>query len=203
VNRDARPRAAALLLGVLAPVVLSGCVGVSTFESELLACEAGDEGAPTNGVVLMAQSVPTASWVPCLNPLPPGWQFTDLDARNGSAKFFLDSDRNDLDAKRAMTVSFTASCDTSGASRVPSDREGMRRFERVTQVSPTYIGNRYYVFEGGCITVLFTLSGDDRAEPLAVATQIIGTVPREDVQDLVREESDGRLELDPPESEGS
>jgi hypothetical protein len=28
-------------------------------------------------------------------------------------------------------------------------------------------------------------------------------VPREDLQDLVREESDGRLELDPPGSEGS
>jgi hypothetical protein len=203
VSRIARPRAAALLSGALAPLLLSGCVGVSSFESELLACEAGDEGAPTNGVVLMAQSVPTASWVPCLNPLPPGWHFTDLDARNGSATFFLDSDRNDMDAQRAMEVELTGSCDTAGASRVPSDREGMRRFERVTQVSPTYIGNRYYVFEGGCITVLFTLSGADRAEPLAVATQIIGTVPREDLQDLVREESDGRLELDPPGSEGS
>jgi hypothetical protein len=51
--------------------------------------------------------------------------------------------------------------------------------------------------------VLFTLSGDDRAEPLAVATQIIGTVPRDDLRNLVREESDGRLELDPPESEVS
>ena len=59
------------------------------------------------------------------------------------------------------------------------------------------------MFEGGCITVLFTLSGDDRAEPLAVATQIIGTVPREDLQNLVLEESGGRLELDPPSSEGS
>ena len=95
-----------------------------------------------------------------------------MDARNGSARFFLDSDRNDMDALRAIEVRLTGSCDTSGASRVPSDREGMRRFERVTQVSPTYIGSRYYVFEGGCITVLFTLSGDDRAEPLAVATQM-------------------------------
>jgi hypothetical protein len=124
-------------------------------------------------------------------------------ARNGSARFFLESDRNDMASPRAMEVLLTESCDTTGASRVPSDREGMLRFERVTQVSPTYIGSRYYVFEGGCITVLFTLSGDDRAEPLAVATQIIGTVPREDLQNLVLEESDGRLELDPPSSEGS
>jgi hypothetical protein len=203
VSRNARPRAAALLLGALAPVVLSGCAGASSFESELLACEAGDEGTPTNGVVLMAQSVPTASWVPCLNPLPPGWHFKDLDARNGSSTFYLNFDRNGEDAPPAIEARFTESCDTSGASLVPSDREGMRRFERVTQVSPTYLGSRYYLFEGGCITVLFTLIGDDRSGPLAVATQIIGTVPREDLQDLVREESDGRLELDPPGSEGS
>jgi hypothetical protein len=203
VSRTSDRRAVALLLGALGPAVLSGCAGVASFESELLACEAGDDGTPTNGVVLMAQSVPTASWVPCLNPLPPGWGFEDLIARNGSARFFLDSDRNDMDARRAIEVLFAESCDTSGASRVPSDRDGMRRFERVTQVSPTYIGSRYYLFEGGCITVLFTLSGNDRAEPLAVATQIIGTVPREDLQDLVRDASDGRLELDPPGSEGS
>ncbi len=198
MSRTSGRRAAALLLGALSPVVLSGCVGASSFESELLACEVGDAGTPTNGVVLMAQSVPTASWVPCLNPLPPGWHFTDMVARNGSARFFLDSDRNDMGTPRAIEVLLTESCDTSGSSRVPSDREGMRRFERVTQVSPTYIGSRFYVFEGGCITVQFTLSGDDRAEPLAVATQIIGTVPREDLQNLVLEESDGRLELDPP-----
>ena len=203
MNRTSGRRASALLLAGVGSVVLSGCVGAASFESELLACEVGDEGSPSNGVVLTAQSVPTASWVPCLNPLPPGWHFTDMNARKGSARFFLDSDRNDMDAQRAIEVLLTESCDTSGASRVPSDREGMRRFERVTQVSPTYIGSRFYVFEGGCITVLFTLSGDDRAEPLAVATQIIGTVPRDDLRNLVREESDGRLELDPPGSEGS
>ncbi len=203
MNRNARARAAALMLGALGPVVLAGCVRAASFDSELLACEVGDEGTPTNGVVLMAQSVPTASWVPCLNPLPPGWHFTDVVAQNGSARFFLESDRNDMTSPRAMEVLLTESCDTTGASQVPSDREGMRRFERVNQVSPTYVGSRYYVFEGGCLTVQFTLSGDDRSEPLAVATQIIGTVPREDLQNLVLEESGGRLELDPPSSEGS
>jgi hypothetical protein len=201
VTPDRGRRVAAFLLGALGPVLLSGCVGVSSFESELLACETGDEGAPTNGVVLMAQSVPTASWVPCLNPLPAGWHFTDMSARKGSARFFLDSDRNDMDSPRAIEVLLTESCDTGGASPVPSDREGMDRFERVRQVSPTYDGSRFYVFEGGCITVVFTLSGDDRSEPLAVATQIIGAVPREDLQELVRADSGGRLELDPPKAE--
>lgn len=201
--RPARRRAAALLPAALAMVALAGCVDASSFESDLLACGAGSEGEPTNGVVLLAQSVPTASWVPCLNPLPPGWHFMEMDARDGSARFVLDSDRNDMAAPKAIEVQFTRSCDTDGASRVPSDRAGMTRLERVTQVSPTYVGSRFYVFEGGCITVLFTLSGEDRSEPLALATQVLGTVPRDELRDLVRDQSDGRLELDPPAGEGS
>ena len=51
--------------------------------------------AADNGVILMAQSVPTATWVPCIsNALPLGWQFHHLDARNGVARFWLDSDRD-------------------------------------------------------------------------------------------------------------
>ena len=90
---------------------------------------------------------------------------------------------------------------TDGATEIPSDRDGMRRLERVTQVSPQYIGRRFYVFPGGCITVVFRLNGPDRSEPLALATQTIGAVPREQLRDLVREQSDGRLELDPPEAQ--
>jgi hypothetical protein len=73
----------------------------------------------------------------------------------------------------------------------------MDRLEKVTEVSPRYVGERFYVFEGGCITVLFTITGEDRSEPLAVATQGLGTVPRAELRALVRERSDGRLELDP------
>lgn len=196
-----RRRAFALLLAVVGPALLAGCANASSFATELVACKAGDEGEPTNGVVLMAQSVPTASWVPCVNTLPLGWHLSDMDARNGSARFYLDSDRNDPideDAPHTIEVLLTQSCLTLGASPVPSDREGMRRLERVTQVSPAYVSSRFYVFEGGCITILFNISGPDRSEPLAVATQVIGTVPRDDVRDLVREQSDGRLELDPP-----
>ncbi|NEK59713.1 hypothetical protein GCU56_17790 [Geodermatophilus sabuli] len=159
------------------------------------ACSIGDEGSAANGVVLMAQSVPTASWVPCVRGLPLGWHFSGLDARRDEARFWLDSDR---DGVHAIEVRLTARCDTEGATEIPSDRDGMRRLERVTQVTPQYLGRRFYLFDGGCITVVFTLSGDARGEPLALATQGIGTLPREELAEQVREESHGRLELDPP-----
>jgi hypothetical protein len=74
----------------------------------------------------------------------------------------------------------------------------MRRLERVSQVTPMYIGRRYYLFDGGCITVVFRLSGENRGEPLAVATQGLGAVPRDDLRAMVFEDSGGRLSLDPP-----
>jgi len=65
-------------------------------------------------------------------------------------------------------------------------------------VTPQYLGRRYYVFPGGCLTVVFTLAGDNRGEPLALATQSIGVVGREELAAQVHEASGGRLHLDPP-----
>jgi hypothetical protein len=193
-----RRRAGALLSTALAVAVLSGCVQVGSLSSDLVACKEGDDGAPSIGVVLMAQSVRSASWVPCLETMPLGWHFSEMDVDKDSARFWLNSDR---DGPHAIEVGLTEACDTEGATEIPSDREEMRRLERVTQVSPKYVGRRFYVFEGGCITVLFTLSGENRAEPLAVATQGLGAVPRDALRALVHRESDGRLELDPPPAE--
>jgi hypothetical protein len=190
VNR--RRRAVVVLL--LGASATTGCVAPSSFASELVACTAGKEATPANGVLLMAQSVPTSTWVPCLEGLPVGWQVSELAARNGSATFWLHSDRH---GEKAVEVQLTEACSTEGASEIPSDREGMRRLEQVTEVSPRYVGRRFYVFDGGCITVLFTITGEDRSEPLGVVTQGLGAVPREELRDLVRERSGGRLELDP------
>jgi len=184
---------------VLLPVVVvlaGGCTSDGAGVSQRVpACSVGDDEEAANGVVLMAQSVPSASWVPCVGAVPLGWDFAGLDARRGSARFWLDSDR---DGHHAIEVRLERSCDTGGATEVPSDREGLTRLERVTQVAPQYHGRRFYVFDGGCITVVFTLAGEYRGEPLALATQGIGVVGRADLGAQVREETDGRLELDPP-----
>jgi hypothetical protein len=187
------------LLALVALLVLPGCIRVGgTLSTELVACNEGDDGTPSNGVVLMAQSVPTASWVPCLEAMPLGWHFAGMDVDRGSARFWLDSDRDGL---RAIEVRLNRSCATSGATEIPSDRSEMRRLERVTQVTPMYNGRRYYLFDGGCVTVVFRLTGENRGEPLAVATQGLGAVPRAELRDLVHDKSGGRLELDPPPDE--
>jgi hypothetical protein len=189
-----RRRQAGLLTSALAPLLLTGCVAVN-FGNTSVACAEGDDGTPANGVILMAQSVPTASFVPCLEGLPLGWHFVDLDARHDSARFWLDSDRY---GTHAIEVRLAADCDTSGATEIPSEQPDMRRLERITQVSPQFIGRRYYLFDGGCITVVFKIAGTDSSESLAVATQGVGVVPRDALRERVQEESNGRLQLDPP-----
>jgi hypothetical protein len=188
-------RAAVPLLALLLGLGLTGCSSDNTATIVEPSCAEGQHGAASNAVVLMAQSVPSATWVPCLRTaLPLGWSFHHLDARNGGARFWLDSDR---DGAQAIEVRLDDSCSTTGATEIPSDREEMRRYERITRTTPDFAGKRYYVFDGGCITFAFHLSGDSRGEPLALATQAVGAVRRADLVAQVHEESGGRLSLDP------
>jgi hypothetical protein len=186
---------AGALLALLAGGLLTACASGSTSISDPPLCRSGDEGGAGNGVILMAQSVPTASWVPCLRTaLPLGWRFNRLDARNGGSQFWLDSDR---DGTEAIQVRLERSCATAGSTEIASDREGMRRMERVFQVSPTFSGERYYLFGGGCLTFVFHLASGSPGEALALASQAVGVVSRADLRAQVHQRSGGRLELDP------
>ncbi|MDQ1660902.1 MAG: hypothetical protein QOJ68_882 [Blastococcus sp.] len=191
-----RTRALALaLLTLPAGGFLAACGSDTTAILAEPLCPSAGRGAG-NGAILMAQSVPTATWIPCIrSALPLGWNFHHLDARNGEARFWLDSDR---DGQLAVEVRLAASCDTAGATEVASDHEDMRRLERVGRTSPSYAGERYYLYEGGCLTVVFSLDGNNAGEALALASQAIGVVPRDELRAQVHDTSDGRLSLDPP-----
>jgi hypothetical protein len=185
----------ALFVPLLA-LVVTACSSDTTVSGEAPSCSGSDRPAG-NGVLLIAQSVPTSSWVPCLRTgVPSGWTFAGLDARNGRSRLSLDSDR---DGVGAIEVLLEPTCNTSGATEIPSDREGMRRWERVKEVSPHYVGSRYYVFDGGCLTFDFRLGGDSHGEALALASQLVGAAPRDELRAQVRADSDGRLSLDPAE----
>lgn len=180
-------------------LLLTGCTAVAVGPPDgVPGCAHGDVPMG-NGVVLMAQSVPTASWVPCIRTaLPLGWDFHHLDVRDGVSRFSLNSDR---DGQQAVEVRLEPTCDTDDATEIPSDREGMRRMERVRQLSPTFTGERLYLFDGGCLSVRFELDGGSPGEALALASQTIGVISRDDLRAQVREATGGRIELDPPAGE--
>jgi len=192
-------RSAPTVLALLVAAALAGCASdtKSAVQAEPL-CPVGDDDAG-NGVILMAQSVPTASQVPCIRTaLPLGWDFHHLDVRDGVSRFSLNSDR---DGQQAVEVRLERTCDTDDATEIPSDRDGMRRMERIRQLTPTFAGERHYLFDGGCLSVAFQLDGDSPGEALALASQAVGFVSRVALREQVRDTSGGRIDLDPPAGE--
>ncbi len=150
----------------------------------------------------MAQSVPTATWVPCLRrSLPLGWGFHHLDARDGDARFWLDSDR---DGTQAVEVRLERDLRHHGqhGDRQRPGRHA-RGYERVRAGEPDLRRRAALPCSvGGCLSVVFQLDGDNPGEALALASQAVGVVSRDDLSAQVHEDSGGRIDLDPSRGEG-
>jgi hypothetical protein len=150
-------------------------------------------------VVLMAQAVPTASQLPCVELLPAGWSVSDIFVRNGRVRFTLDSDRVGTNAVRVVLEQF---CSFGLVTRVPSDHPGTRRYQEVISIEPgrRYQGAIYYLFPGGCVTYRLDFRSDEQARPLTEVSLALGFVPRDAVRQTVSDYTHGRLRLDPPEA---
>lgn len=145
-------------------------------------------------LVLIAQSVPTASQVPCLRQLPAGWTFNKMDAARGKTRIALDLGR---DNSNAVTITFTRECDVGDATRVRSDQPKAVRYERTQHTTSEYRAQRYYVFPGGCVTDAFDLHGARSREAADTISHALAFVSRSSLRRYVSEYSDGRLQLDP------
>jgi tRNA A-37 threonylcarbamoyl transferase component Bud32 len=131
-------------------------------------------------MILSAQAVPSSAMLPCIAALPSGWTAGVAQITNGRSLFWLDSDQA---GPRAVTVSLTAACDTSGAVRIPSDQAGAERFERPLSLQPRFALTRMYTFDGGCVTYQFSFVPG--AAPL-LAIPVDTAVAFEPRADLVR-----------------
>jgi hypothetical protein len=134
-------------------------------------------------VILSAQAVPSAALLPCIAELPSGWTAAGADIRNGRSTFWLDSDQA---GARAVTVSLTATCETAGAVRIPSDQAGAARFERPLSLRPQFALERIYTFPGGCVTYQFSFV-PGAAPVLAIPVDsAVAFEPRSDLTGYVR-----------------
>ena len=68
--------------------------------------------------------------MPCLATLPAGWDLGGVEVEDGQGTFWLDSD---LGGDRAVEATLLPrdECRVEGASEVPSDEAGLRRYERI------------------------------------------------------------------------
>ena len=148
-------------------------------------------------LVLMAQAVPTASQLPCIELLPAGWTVSEIFVRNGRVRFSLDSDRVGMHAVEVVLERF---CTLGRVTRVPSDHPGTRRYQEVISIEPgrRYRGAVYYVFPGGCVTYRLDFRSDEQARPLTEVSLALGFITRDEVRQTVSDYTHGRLQLDPP-----
>ncbi len=79
--------------------------------------------------ITVAQSVPSATLVPCIATLPAGWELGGVHVKRDRSTFWLDSD---LGGDRAVEATLTPrdECDVSDATPVPSDEVGTDRYEQ-------------------------------------------------------------------------
>ena len=173
----------ALATAMLAVTLLAVNVGVQTVGP------AGNLGAsaPSCGtghsMILAAQSVPSAALLPCIAALPSGWSIGNADIATGHTRFWLNSDRA---GPAALTVTLTATCDTSGAQQILSDRPGMRRFEHPLSLAPRFSDLRFYTFPGGCATYRFAFAPGASPTLAGAANSALSFQPRSALVDFVR-----------------
>ncbi len=176
----ARRSAGPAIVAVAATWLATGCTGTAAHSVGML-CEPPG-GHLETGIVLMAQAVPSATFVPCVHLYPAGWTFASLQTERGRATITFDSDRG---GAAALTVTFTRACRPQGTV-VPPDvlgANGLRvRNERVRQLDkdfgPSYRATRFYTFNGGCMIFELRLTPGTQSGLTTDAAVMVNLLPR-------------------------
>ena len=165
-----------VLAAVLVAVGFTGCSVEQTLPPPH--CEQSGSG------LIVAQSVPTASQLPCLTDLPAGWSFATVRINEHHSTITMDSDRA---GEGAAVLRFEDSCDVSGAASVPSELPPAERYDAIEQVRPSFRAERFYVFEGGCVFWTFDFDkGVSATESVAIGDGL-ALVSRAELQQSVSE----------------
>jgi membrane-associated phospholipid phosphatase/tRNA A-37 threonylcarbamoyl transferase component Bud32 len=190
-------RRVALLAGALAVLLLAGLVVIGNELDPLP--RHGDVYADAlpctdpQPMWLLAQSVPSASQVPCVRSLPVGWGLKHLTVTSDGSQLTFGFDRA---GAAAMVVEFTATCDPGRAVETASGQPGVRRYQR-PDTGGAGATVRFDVFAGGCLTSRLAATPGRRAELAAGGADLLGYTSRERLERLLERRSDGRLHLDP------
>jgi membrane-associated phospholipid phosphatase/tRNA A-37 threonylcarbamoyl transferase component Bud32 len=144
---------------------------------------------------LLAQSVPSASLVPCLGPLPPGWSVGPVTVNDGRSVIPLNHDRA---GTGVLVVRLTAGCAIRGAVQVNSNQQQVRRYQRIDRQTPRFEAIHFDRFPGGCVITQASVPVANRTEVTGDPAPILHYTSRQALQQALDQRSGGRLRLDPP-----
>ena len=179
------PRRVSGAAAMLAIIVAVTYVGYTLFTPVRNLGAQAPECGTGHAMILAAQAVPSAALLPCIAALPSGWTApgTDAEIASGQASFWLNSGQGGV---QAVTITLTATCDTSGAQQIPSDQAGTRRFERPLSLVPQFSDVRYYTFPGGCATYQFLFAPGASPVLAAAVDSALSFTPRSALVGYVR-----------------
>jgi tRNA A-37 threonylcarbamoyl transferase component Bud32 len=179
------PRRVSGAAAMLAVIVAVTYVGYTLFTPVRNLGAQAPECGTSHAMILAAQAVPSAALLPCVAALPSGWTApgTDAEIASGQASFWLNSGQGGV---QAVTITLTATCDTSGAQQIPSDQAGTRRFERPLSLAPQFSDIRYYTFPGGCATYQFLFAPGASPVLAAAVDSALSFTPRSALVGYVR-----------------
>ena len=144
---------------------------------------------------LEAQSVPSASLVPCVRFLPTGWTVAEVTVNDGRSVLTLNHDRA---GSQVLVVRLAAACAPGGAVEGPSAMAGVRHYQRTeSSAGGEFSATWYDQFPGGCVTSRLHFTDDPNGEFAAQAPQVLGFTTRAALGAALSQRSGGRLELDP------
>ena len=167
---------------LLTAVMLTACAG-------LAGCATTGGAVPSCGdplrLAVVAQSVRTASYLPCIHGLPPGWDTSGFDPTQDGTGFLLNSDRS---PGRPVTVRLTAACNVSGASPSPPRAPGVLTYTRLDSISPRFAGTLYDIFPGGCVSYRFDFGSGSQIELMEQFERAVGLYPRQQLRLVLKQE---------------
>jgi hypothetical protein len=132
-------------------------------------------------MILAAQAVPSAAFLPCVAALPPGWTADGGQIASGRATFGLDFDQA---GPETATITLTATCDLAGARQISSGQPAMSQFARPV---PGSADVRYYVFPGGCVTYRFAFTAGGAAVLATAVGSAVAFIPRSELVGYIRQ----------------
>jgi hypothetical protein len=141
-------RPSAVVALVVVAIASAGCGSDLATPAGVPECE------PSGELVIIAQAVPSATLVPCIDTLPIGWEFAGMDVRRDRSRFWLGNDRA---GARAVRISLEETCDTARATALPPDDPRTVRSLRLDQLEPRSTGAWFHEFPGGCVTYDFSV----------------------------------------------
>lgn len=150
---------------------------------------------PTSTVnQLVAQTVPTASIVPCVALFGGRWSVDGEDYTSSGTSVSM-TGRHAADVTWKVTLH--ESCDTSGMADLGA-RDDTDVQQSETTTASSYTRAQAFTFVGGCVTSTVVVPNEfDRALVLEDVDEALLLVPRALLDAQVRARSDGRFGLDP------